>query len=249
MTAQEFDVIDIISKKDEVVCLSIMEGRNWKEYQPIHSLMFAGLIMKVYNYIQFVASKSFQAEYGASKCVIVYFAKDEPPGEVIHFLRSNNVQIASLENPKANFASLAIKRLLKSSLRKIVNLNALQKENALLLREKIKGLKLDFSLGSLNSVDNWLAKERNKILASEKHDLVILCGAYLGEVIRKEIGEFGGVDWSLVSHPGLQPICLNANNATLNPLGKVMKFIESGKSESLFQLAESAKALRKEGKL
>lgn len=129
----------------------------------------------------------------------------------------------------------------------MVDVNKLQNGNSKLFVEKLKnqGVKLDFSIDSLKIIDDWLDKGRAKIQEYEKYDTIVLCGAYLGEVLKKY---FGG-KWATTLEHGLQPIVLDINGANLNPLGKVKKFLDSGKGDSLYSLAKAVEKLRQENKL
>ncbi len=125
----------------------------------------------------------------------------------------------------------------------MININKLQNNNSKLFVEKMKkiGVKLDFSMDSLKAVDDWLNKERTKMQEYEKYDTITLCGAYLGGVIKKY---FGG-KWNTTLEPFFQPIILDINGMKLNPLGKVKKFFDSGKVESLWFFAKDVEKFRK----
>ena len=114
--------------------------------------------------------------------------------------------------------------------------------------------KLNFSVNSLKEVDGYLEKIRKnkERLSEEKIKKIILrCGTYLGEVIRKvSIKEF---DW--ISYDEAKKINKNLEYDVIKditthiliydlekeifwfPLSKVYKFLEHGKGDNLWSFA------------
>lgn len=113
--------------------------------------------------------------------------------------------------------------------------------------------KLDFSLESLKFVDRYLEKikeKKKKLTEEETKKLILRCGTYLGEVIRKcsqkrfiwisyETAvklqkDISKLERSLLTHILLYD--LEGENFAF-PLNKVYKFLEHGKSENLWSFA------------
>lgn len=112
--------------------------------------------------------------------------------------------------------------------------------------ELLDTTRLDFSVESLGLVDDYLEKMRAQTLDEEEvFKLVLRCGAYVGEVILrnsskayhwleynealkvcKAIGDFGESTATIV-------VLWDSNGGLTFPLGKVLKFLENGREDSL----------------
>ena len=113
--------------------------------------------------------------------------------------------------------------------------------------ELLDALRLDFTVESLGFVDDYLAIMRDRKLEGEAYGKVVLrCGAYVGEVIRrkaegkrlhwldykgalrinKAIGDFG-------QGLGTAAVLWDSGAGLTFPLGKVMKFLENGREDSV----------------
>lgn len=109
--------------------------------------------------------------------------------------------------------------------------------------------RLDFTVKSLRFVDDYLAKMRKQRLPEDGDDyckLVLRCGAYVGEVIlrnsksktyhwldwkgalriNKEIADFGET-------LGGAAVLWDSNDGLTFPLGKVQKFLDNGREDSV----------------
>ena len=111
--------------------------------------------------------------------------------------------------------------------------------------------KLNFSIESLNEVDNYLNKVRKNNITSEKIRIIVRCGTYLGEVIRKaEPKKFNWISYSealkvapsfiqLQEKSITNAFILYDSTKTLSfPLGKPYKFLQDGRGDSLIGFAK-----------
>lgn len=113
--------------------------------------------------------------------------------------------------------------------------------------------KLDFSLKSLNYVDDYLEKVRKnkkKLTDEEINKVIIRCGTYLGEVIRKEKPKkFNWITYDEAHKLSKEFMQMIGKNITTHfilydnhnfsfPLGKAYKFLEYGRSDSLWGFAK-----------
>jgi hypothetical protein len=115
--------------------------------------------------------------------------------------------------------------------------------------ELLDSSRLDFTVKSLRFVDDYLARMRKRRLLEDGEDyckLVLRCGAYVGEVIlrntksktyhwldwkgalriNKDIADFGE------SLGGAAVLWDNADGLIF-PLGKVQKFLDNGREDSV----------------
>ncbi len=124
-------------------------------------------------------------------------------------------------------------------------------ENKTYKRELLDGTRLDFSVESLKHLDSYLEALHSS--PPQQNDLVgvvLRCGAYVGEVIRKHASttmhwvafeeaarhsEFAsGLGYSLAT-----AAILWTNSKTMYfPLAKVCKFLENGNEDSLYFFAQ-----------
>ncbi len=119
-------------------------------------------------------------------------------------------------------------------------------------REFLDESKLDFSVESLRHIDAYLgALHLNPPEGYELIRVALRCGAYVGEVVRKQLPE----TWHWVSHdeaakhskivaefePSIATagILWKSNDTMVFPLGKVCKFIENGDEDSVHFFAEA----------
>lgn len=124
------------------------------------------------------------------------------------------------------------------------------------LKKYLDDKKLDYSIDSLIAIDAYLdkvRKNRKKLSEDEIQKIIIRCGAYAGEVIKrnskykftwmfyqdlikkdKRLEDFG---FSILTH-----YILTWNNGTGKtfPMAKVEKYISFGKAESLHFYAQVA---------
>ena len=113
--------------------------------------------------------------------------------------------------------------------------------------ELLDAARLDFSLDSLGLVDDYLDRMRQQQLEDEAYGKVVLrCGAYVGEVIlrnaknktyhwldykgalriNKSIADFG-------ESLGSAAVLWDSATGLTFPLGKVMKFLDNGREDSV----------------
>lgn len=133
------------------------------------------------------------------------------------------------------------------------DVNALQAVNAGTCAE-LHGLPRPPTIAGLSALDAVLAARREEAGLDDDEEsddafdgeLVLLAGAYTGEAIR---GEIGGV-WRYDPEAAIRrPIFLAAGPAAdvqINPLGKAMKFLREGASESVESLAAAVVSLVRE---
>jgi hypothetical protein len=109
---------------------------------------------------------------------------------------------------------------------------------------------LDYSLDSLRRIDDYLDLIRQVPLNQQDQVRVVLrCGAYVGEVIRRNSGAgFRWVDYKSAARDakyvrrageylGTMGVLRVDANTMCFPLAKVCKFLESGREESLEHFA------------
>ena len=119
----------------------------------------------------------------------------------------------------------------------------------------LKVKNIDFSIESLDAVNQYLDKVRKKKMSEEERRLVCLrAGAYLGEVIRKNDQEslwnWYRYDDAMASNLGnikqyadIMPTTLvlySKEMGLLFPMAKVEKYMRRGKTENLRSYAERA---------
>ncbi|MCX6752356.1 MAG: hypothetical protein NTZ87_02540 [Candidatus Nomurabacteria bacterium] len=122
------------------------------------------------------------------------------------------------------------------------------------LKEFLDPKKLDFSLESLKLVDSYLdeVRKQEKDLSEDKLIKIVLrCGAYCGEVIRKNSKKnryWINYDHAIVIDPLVKSfeksvytfyILFAEPRDFVFPLAKVGKYIENGSEDSLYFLAIS----------
>lgn len=122
--------------------------------------------------------------------------------------------------------------------------------------------KLDFSVESLRHVDDWLEAMAARSLPSPETQVVVLrCGAYVGEVIRRNatVREYHWLDYdgavrvdgqikSLGGKSlGLMAVLWDGGKGFTFPLGKVGKFLENGREDSTYFYASVTIATDSEG--
>jgi len=106
--------------------------------------------------------------------------------------------------------------------------------------------KLDFSVASLAHVDDYLDAMRSRRLSEKDKAVVVLrCGAYVGEVIRRSSGDVHWLDYDEAvrldsriatfggQSLGLMAILWRGGQRFSFPLGKVLKFLENGREDSV----------------
>jgi hypothetical protein len=95
-----------------------------------------------------------------------------------------------------------------------------------------EGLCLDFSIGSLDVIDSRIEMIRQEGLSSDSVPAVMTAfGFYVGEVIRRTLGRGKWLD-----NPG--DYRLDLSGMVANPIGKCMKRLDNGASESVRVFAE-----------
>ena len=120
--------------------------------------------------------------------------------------------------------------------------------------ELLDSTRLDFSLDSLAFVDDYLEQMRKRKLDEESEDyskLVLRCGAYVGEVVRRCAQ---GTTFHWLDYKGAVKVsktvadfgeCLGSAAALWDsaeglwfPLSKVQKFLDNGREDSVKFFAE-----------
>lgn len=114
--------------------------------------------------------------------------------------------------------------------------------------EELNRDKLDYSVSSLNYVDEYLKKIRKKKLNNYQVALIVLrCGAYCGEIIRNNtyglewityeqevLLENNMGQWKIKKDPIYSYFLYGSHSKSLiQVLQKVIKFIENGEEDSL----------------
>lgn len=113
--------------------------------------------------------------------------------------------------------------------------------------------KLDYSFESLKEVDDYLEKlkKARKTLSDEEYTKIILrCGAYCGEVMRRHsTRNFSWVSYDdrVKEHSELEDFgkspetyyILQSGSSSYFPMAKVKKFLQYGRSESLYAFTKA----------
>ncbi len=115
--------------------------------------------------------------------------------------------------------------------------------------ELLKPSRLDFTVKSLGFVDDYLARMRTRRLDEDSDDyfkLVLRCGAYVGEVIRRNARgkTYHWLDWkgALRINKSIADFGENLGGAAVLwdsaegltfPLAKVQKFLDNGREDSV----------------
>lgn len=119
-------------------------------------------------------------------------------------------------------------------------------------RELLDASRLDYSVESLGLVDDYLDEMRKRKLEDQAYMKVVLrCGAYVGEVIRRYIPEKeyhwldykGALKVSKIVKDfgeglGTAAVLWDGADGLTFPLGKIMKFLENGREDSVKFLAK-----------
>ena len=117
-------------------------------------------------------------------------------------------------------------------------------------RELLDSPKLNYSVDTLSHLEEFLVTvQRDKLTDEQKAVVVLRCGAYLGEVVRRHSKpEFHWLGFSEAAKLSTQVGALGMSLGTSGvlyrqpdefafPLGKVGKFLESGEGESVRMFA------------
>jgi hypothetical protein len=124
-------------------------------------------------------------------------------------------------------------------------------ENPTYRRELLDEKKLDFSLESLKHVDAYLEALHGKPPQDEDETVrvVLRCGAYVGEVIRKnapgkmhwvafkEAARYSAFAKGLEYSAATAGILWGDPESMCFPLGKICKFLENGSEDSVYSFA------------
>lgn len=117
-------------------------------------------------------------------------------------------------------------------------------------REWLDRRQLDYSLLSLKHVDDYLARVHAAPPSDEeKFRVVLRCGAYVGEVMRRSMPQFHWVEYdegARYSEPlasmelgwGTAVVLWSSSKDMAFPLGKVGKFIQNGREDSVYSFAD-----------
>jgi hypothetical protein len=118
-------------------------------------------------------------------------------------------------------------------------------------RELLDALALDFSVDSLAAIDRYLDAIRlDKLEEGDLLRIVLRCGAYVGEVVRRHSSvELHWVDYDEAAresklvrdigrHIGTMGVLRGGPDQMCFPLGKVSKFIENGREDSVLLFAK-----------
>ncbi len=122
------------------------------------------------------------------------------------------------------------------------------------LQKYVKSDKLDFSISSLKYINEYLEKVRKvrkKLSNTDVNKIILRCGVYVGEVIRKSIRkEFIWISFDVACKLSedikqfgksmiTEHVLYNTKSQQfLFPLSKVSKFLENGKEDDLFFYAK-----------
>ena len=113
--------------------------------------------------------------------------------------------------------------------------------------ELLDASRLDYTVDSLALVDDYLDKMRKRTLEDEGYGKVVLrAGAYVGEVVRRNVQskEYHWLDYdgavkvsSMVKDfgesLGTAAVLWDGASGLSFPLGKIMKFLENGREDSV----------------
>jgi hypothetical protein len=117
-------------------------------------------------------------------------------------------------------------------------------------RDLLDASALDFSMDSLAAIESYLeAIRRDRLEAGDLLRIVLRCGAYVGEVVRRHgTAELHWVDYDEAAresrlvmemgrHAGTMAVLRAGPDRMCFPLGKVNKFIENGPEDSVVLFA------------
>lgn len=133
---------------------------------------------------------------------------------------------------------------------------ALEPERDLLLASELSRNKLNFSIESLHAVDQWLSalySRKINVESDEAAESIIWCGAYIGEVIRRNSNNLylwaayteymDGRKDSLRSiipyNFGTQFLLVTASGKVTLPINKVCRWLDEGPENNIHFYAQA----------
>lgn len=237
MGLAELQTVDIVTAdQDGSKTLHIIAGVGWAP--ELESLQYVQLIIKLIGVLAYAA----RAQADGQRCVVSVNSADEPPSSVLEFLHAKGVRavVGLDERPPAGraprFPNLPGGR---------PDLDALQAANAADFAARHG---LDGSVDSLRRLDGVLEDHRREAGIGpddaaedfDDGDLIVLAGAYAGEVLRSF---HGGGSWVLGPDGPSGPVHLSVgplgNEIAVNVLGKVRKYLQHGSADSVHTLARA----------
>lgn len=227
-----FSVDIVAKKKDDTNKLIIVAGLGWPKAS--ESLQFVQFIIKLAGVVSYGESINQEGD----KYVIELISYGEPPYNVLTYARSKDVSVVVSINDKHKEPKGRKERI--PNLSNIEpDINALQKNNTQIFQDTYGVDLFDFSVESLKNVDKILEERRKEEGLDleeadeelEDGDLIVLAGAYAGEVVKKQIG---GI-WVIGTESYVGVVHFKTkSNAIVNLIGKARKYLHYGSGDSLF---------------
>jgi hypothetical protein len=101
---------------------------------------------------------------------------------------------------------------------------------------RISGAKLDYSVGSLQPVDDILEKMRGDgVKSTQVAETLFGFGCYVGEVFVRNVAAIwrNSADTKMAGMPGFPLVIQTGADAFCNPIGKAFKRVDNGIEDSL----------------
>jgi hypothetical protein len=227
MGLAEFNRIDIVATGDHGERWLMVAGVGFPE--EIEAQAIVQLLLKLANY-------DYAAAASESAPTIELVCQGEPPDSVLELLRAR--QIAVWTDTKGSVPAQG--KPSRFELREgVFDLDALQARNALDFAES-RELPWPPTMVGIERADEIILERRElEDLADDDVDeelfdgtLMVLIGAYAGELLRAEVGG----RWRLEHSPGLQALWFGAGSnadTKVNLLGKVRKELVNGREDSV----------------
>lgn len=237
MGLAQLQTVDIVTaEQDGGKGLHIIAGVGWSP--ELEALQYVQLLIKLTGVLAYAS----RAQADGQRCVVRVNSADEPPSSVLEFLRANDVQaFVGLDERPASGRPPRFPNLPDGQ----PDLDALQAANAADFAARHG---LDGSMESLRRLDAVLEDCRREAGLGpddasedfEDGDVIVLAGAYAGEVLRSS---YGRGSWVLGPDGPSGPVHLSVgppeNEVAVNVLGKVRKYLRNGSADSVHVLARA----------
>ncbi|MBC6456382.1 hypothetical protein [Actinomadura sp. HBU206391] len=228
MGLADLETVDLVSSDPEGgEELHVIAGAGW----PVEdeALYHVQLLIKIAGVLGYAESRRAEGK----RSTVTVWGPDEPPAGVLEYLRSKGVRVLTGDPGSRQQASGRVPRIPNLPDGQ-PDINALQAANAANFARRHG---LDGSVESLPRLDEILEARRAEHGLGPDDvdedftdgDLIVLGGAYAGEVMRAAVGG----TWALGPHGPLGPVHLRVGTMSANVLGKVHKYLQHGAAESV----------------
>jgi hypothetical protein len=213
--------------------LHIIASLGWPAER--EALFYTQLIIKLSRVLEYAEA----GEAEGKRYSVIVASTDEPPTSVLDFLRARNVT-ATMFDPGEGSPMIGREPRFANMPDGEPDVNALQEANA---REFADRHGLDGSVDSLLRLDELLEERRRDAGLGpddvdedlEDGDLIVLGGAYAGEVLRSA----APAEWVFAPTGFLSPIHIRTTakeRISVNVLAKVHKYLRYGSEDSVHSL-------------